>query len=178
MTEANETPAAPANVAATPARVFALLQALQLAQEVVRVREAAEARAAERERIDGVIWRNNEELRRLVDQAGPGAATAATARERLLLGRLNTKIHFSLTQALSALNGAREADAQKYLVEYDRWYAMSHWIWGILADRVKNGTENRALTDYFTLPGEVSTVVEETDAQGKPVRLSRCAEMP
>jgi hypothetical protein len=168
----------PATAVPTVANLFRFidtyLQASRLVEQVVRVREVA----AERERVQDGIRRNNQELHELMDQAGPTAAAVVTPHERLLLARLNTQIASSLTRYLTALRDERADDANKHLLEYDGAVSRAHFVWKALVDRVRDHIDNRALTDHLLLPGEVQTIVEETDAQGKPLRLSRYGEMP
>lgn len=173
MTETNETPA---TATATVATIHKFLELYQLAREVVRVREAEQARAADLERVQESVRHNNEELRRLRAKAGAGASAAVTSHERLLLARLNTTIHRSLTRGLSALLAGRAAE--KDLGEYDRAIADSQWVWNILIDRVHNHVDNCTLTDNFVLPGEIVTVVEQVDPSGRPLKLSRYGVMP
>jgi hypothetical protein len=174
-----DTPATTAPTAATLLRFLeTYFLASRVVREVVRVREAVAAREAEAQRVQDGVARNNADLHRLMDQAGPGAAAAVTPHERLMLARLNTKIAFSLTRYLTAFRDERDAEAQKYLAEYDGAVSRAHFVWKALVDRVCNHVDTRALTAHLLLPGEIQTVVEEVDKTGKPLRLSRYGEMP
>ncbi len=126
----------------------AALFGLLATQQVARVREAEQARAAKLSLAQENVTGLRERMRAFCSsELGKKAAAVATPHERLLLAQLNTKIHRAWARGESALRAGRDAEAQPHLIEYDERLSDALWLWRLLVDHVR-GADNVSISDH------------------------------
>lgn len=130
-------------------------------------------------RVQEVVHKNNERWRRLRESYGPAVAAVATEREKLLLSRLDSIAPRALSRGLTELRAVGdEAAGDEFFAKYNSAMADCAWLWDLMVQRAREGTDNVSRSQHYLLPGELVTVVEETAADGKPRRLSKYGVMP